>query len=202
MATVTATQATSPWTPPFPVYRFTVDQYHRMIKAGILTENDRVELLEGWIVPRMPHNPPHDGTIWAGQTVLLSRLPKEWILRVQSAITTQDSEPEPDLLIARGPGLRYFSAHPHPEDIGLVIEVADTTVSEDRIEKGRLYARAGIPIYWIVNLPEHQIEVYTEPKVGRSPRYCQRQDYQVPRSVPLVLAGAKIRQIAVRDLLP
>ena len=70
MATVTSPFTADAWTPPFPVYRFTVEQYHRMIETGILTENDRVELLDGWIVPKMPHNPPHDGTIWIAQTAL------------------------------------------------------------------------------------------------------------------------------------
>jgi hypothetical protein len=173
-----------------------------MIKAGILTENDRVELLEGWIVPRMPHNPPHDGTIWLAQTALLSRLPSEWILRIQSAITTPDSEPEPDLVVARGAGSRYLTVHPEPKEIALVVEISDTTLPEDRSDKGRLYARARIPVYWILNLPESKVEVYTQPKAGRSPSYRQHQEYQVPQSVPLTLAGVKVAQIAVRELLP
>lgn len=201
MATAAAVRTTSPWTPQFPVYRFTVDQYHRMIQAGILTENDRVELLEGWIVPRMPHNPPHDGTVWLVQTVLLSRLPPDWILRVQSAITTRDSEPEPDVVIARGPGQRYLTLHPGPKDIAVVIEVTDTTLAEDRT-KGRLYARARIPVYWIVNLVDSIIEVYTDAKAGRSPAYRQRRDYKIPNSIPLVLEGKIHGVIPVRDLLP
>src|SRR5687767_8041636 len=120
MATATLSRPVPTWTPPFPVYRFTVDQYQRMIKAGILTEDDRVELLEGWIVPKVSHNPPHDGTIWLVQTAILPRLPTGWILRIQSAITTLDSEPEPDLAVVRGPGLRYFSTHPEPQDVGLL----------------------------------------------------------------------------------
>lgn len=201
MASTTATWMDS-WAPPFPVYRFTVEQYHRMIETGILTEGDRVELLEGWIVPKMPHNPPHDGTIWLLQTHLLKRLPSEWILRVQSAITTADSEPEPDLVVARGPGLRYFTTHPEPKDIALVVEVADTTLAEDRERKGRLYARARIPVYWVVNLPEHQIEVYTQPRAGRSPAYRERQDYRAPRPLPLVLGGSKVAQFDMHDLMP
>lgn len=202
MATATVHEPASFWVPPFPVYRFTVDQYHRMIAAGILTENDRVELLEGWIVPRMPHNPPHDGTVWLVQTTLLSRLPADWILRVQSAITTQDSEPEPDVVVARGPGMRYFTTHPRPDDVALVVEVADATLLADREGKGRLYARARIPTYWLINLPESQIEVYTQPKVGRRPSYRQRQDYTPRHSIPLVIGGEEVARLPVRDLLP
>src|SRR5438128_3370052 len=98
--------------PPFPVRRFTVDEYHRMIQAGVLTENDRVELLEGWIVPKMPHNPPHDGTISLVLRRLCTSLPDDWIVRAQSAITLPDSETEPDLAVVRGPESRYLSRHP------------------------------------------------------------------------------------------
>jgi Uma2 family endonuclease len=173
-----------------------------MIETGILTENDRVELLEGWIVPKMAHKPPHDGTVWLVQTALLSRVAAEWIVRVQSAITTPDSEPEPDLAVARGPGLRYMGSHPQPEDLALIVEVADTTLLDDRDCKGRLYARARLPVYWIINLPESQIEVYSEPRAGKSPRYLNRQDYRAGQSVPLVLGEAKLRRIPVQELLP
>jgi hypothetical protein len=200
------TKATQPWTasawtPPYPVYRFTVEQYHRMVETGILTTNDRVELLEGWVVPKLAYNPPHDGTVWLTQTALLSRLPQEWILRVRSAIRTADSEPVPDLVVARGPGLRYFSAHPHPEDIGLVIEIADTTLEMDRIEKGRVYARAGISTYWIIALPESRVEVYSDPKAGKRPAYREREDYHVWQKLPLPLGGPRVKRVPVRELL-
>src|SRR5690242_8549294 len=113
---------------PPPLYRFTVKQYQRMIETGVLTENDRVELLEGWIVDKMPHNPPHDGTINRINRRLLPLLPEGWLLRVQSAITLTRSEPEPDLAIVRGPEEIYFKRHPMPRDIALLIEVADTTL--------------------------------------------------------------------------
>src|SRR5579862_9140639 len=83
--------------PPFPVRPFTVDEYHRMIDADVLDEGDAVELLEGWIVPKMPRNPPHDATIGLADDALRIRLPAGWHVRLQSAITTSDSEPEPDL---------------------------------------------------------------------------------------------------------
>lgn len=201
MATATAARVTLPWVPPYPVYRFTVEQYHRMIETGILTTNDRVELLEGWIVPKMPHNPPHDGTVWLVQTALLPRLPAGWILRIQSATTTPDSEPEPDVVVARGPGQRYFTSHPEPKDIGLVVEVSDTTLHEDRDQKGRLFARARIPVYWIINLPESKVEVYTEPRAGKRPAYRQRKDYTVPHPLPLVLDGRMVARIDLYELL-
>jgi hypothetical protein len=172
-----------------------------MIETGILTENDRVELLEGWIVPKMPHNPPRDGTVWLVQTALLAKLPPEWILRIQSAITTPDSEPEPDLAVARGPGLRYFTVHPQPRDIALVVEVSDTTLLQDRDEKGRLYARVHLPIYWIVNLPDSRVEVYTQPKAGKKPSYRKCKNYSGSQEVPIVLDGVKIGEIPAWELL-
>jgi hypothetical protein len=201
MTTAAAPRLPSPWTPPYPVYRFTVDQYHQMIKAGILTEDDRVELLEGWVVHRMPRNPPHDGTVWLVQTALLPLLPREWILRVQSAITTADSEPEPDLVVARGPGLRYYEAHPQAKDIGLVVGISDTTQEEDREQKGRLYARARLPVYWIVNFPESRVDVYTDPKGGRSPAYRWRQVYAAPQALPPVLGGREVARVDLHDIL-
>jgi Uma2 family endonuclease len=173
-----------------------------MITAGVLGENDRVELLEGWIVPKMTHNPRHDGTVFLVQTQLLARLPAGWVLRVQSAITTQDSEPEPDLAVASGPGRRYVRFHPRPKDLALVVEVADATLVEDREVKGRLYARARIPYYWLVNLVASVIEVYTEPRAGKAPAYRQRQDYGKADALPLVLKGSLLGTIPVRDLLP
>jgi hypothetical protein len=200
MATVADTR-TAPWVPPYPIYRFTVKQYHRMIETGILTADDQVELLEGWIVPKMPHNPPHDGTVWLVQTALLSRLPKGWILRVQSAITTLDSQPEPDLVIARGPGMRYFSSHPEPKDIALVVEVSDTTLEQDRTEKARLYARARIPVYWVVNLPEERVEVYTEPRYGRRPSYRRHEEFSPPFALPLIIDGREVARIDLHEIL-
>lgn len=201
MATVLDMPKPIPWTPPMPIYRFTVEQYHTMIEAGILTTDDHVELLEGWIVPKMPHKPPHDGTIWLLQTQLLPVLPKKWILRIQSAITTSDSEPEPDLAIARGPGKLYLTEHPRPQDIGVLIEVSDTTLLTDRGPKLRLYAAAKIPCYWIVNLLESQIEVHTQPKGGRKPSYRHVEIYDMG-NVPLVLDGVEVASLPVNEILP
>src|SRR2546423_11609672 len=117
--------------PPFPVHRFTVDEYHRIIQAGVLTEDNPVELLEGWIVPKMPHNPPHDATIELVEESLQSKLPAGWRIRVQLAITTDDSEPEPDLAVVRGAARSRLTSHPGPQDIALLVEVSDSSLSHD-----------------------------------------------------------------------
>ncbi len=188
--------------PPLPVYRFTVEQFHRMVRAGVLREHDRVQLLEGWLTAKMTHNPSHDTAVDLAQSAIAPILPSGWRVRVQSAITMQDSEPEPDVAVVRGPARRYRRSHPRPRDIGLLVEVADTSLEEDRTIQARIYARARIPIYWIVNLPESQVEVYSHPRGGKSPHYRQRQDYGINESVPIVIAGKAIGEIPVRELLP
>ena len=183
--------------------RFSVAEYHKLIEIGILTEDDNLELLEGYLVHKMSRNPPHDAAIQKIMKKLFRLLPPDWDLRVQSAITLSTSEPEPDLAIVRGDENNYVARHPGPADIGLVIEVADTTLVGDRADKGRIYARAGIPCYWIINLVDRQVEVYTAPSgATATPAYGQRQDFATGDDIALTLDGATVATIAVRDLLP
>jgi Uma2 family endonuclease len=183
-------------------YRFKVAQYERMVETGILGANDRVELLEGWVVDKMTQNPPHNAAIDYSQEILRAILPPDWRVREQKAVRLVDSEPEPDLAIVRGPMQRYARRHPAAADIGLIIEVADSSLDDDRRHKGRMYARARIAVYWIVNLVESQVEVYSQPRGGKSPAYRERQVYGKEASVPLVIAGRPLGIVAVRDLLP
>src|SRR6476620_1726497 len=109
--------------------RFTVDEYHRMIESGILNDEDKVELLEGYVVEKMPRNPPHDVAIQR----LIKRLYRiglvGWEIRGQSAITLQGSEPEPDVVLARGDDDTFANRHPDPSELGVVIEVADSSLT-------------------------------------------------------------------------
>lgn len=188
--------------PPFPVRPFSVDEYHRLIDAGVLTEDDNVELLEGWIVPKMPRDPPHDAILDQAQEALRHHLPSSWRVRVQSAITTMDSVPEPDIALAPGPASRYRNSHPSSQEVALAVEVADTTLAHDRTAKARIYARAGILTYWIVNIPDSLIEVYTDPTgPGASPHYQSRQDYRLGDTVPLTLPGEREVFVLVASIL-
>jgi hypothetical protein len=130
-------------------YRFSVDQYHRMIQADILGEDDPVELLEGYLVLKTSRNPAHDGTLGLIEHILRPHLPAGWLTRVRTAITLSESEPEPDVAIVRGGPRTYLTRHPGPGDVGLVIEVANTSLQRDLDDKTRLYARAGLPAYWV-----------------------------------------------------
>jgi len=189
--------------PVTPVHRISVDEYHRMIQAGVFTENDNVELLEGWIVNKMGHNPPHDSTIDLAVGEIDAFLPADWFLRVQSAITTDDSEPEPDVAVVRGPRGRYLKSHPRPLDIGLLIEVSDTTLQGYRDDKEPLYARVRIPVYWIINLPESQVEVYTEPSGPcPDPGYRHKRIYGLQDAIPVMLESTEVGVVAVKNLFP
>jgi Uma2 family endonuclease len=184
------------------VHQFTVDEYHQMIQTGILDETDRVELLEGYVVDKMPRNPPHDGSIQVAQETLTPRIPAGWCIRIQSAVTLSDSEPEPDLTVARGTSRTYLTRHPGPADVGMLVEISDSSLSRDR-DKARIYARAGITIYWIINLLDRQVELYSLPSgPTASPSYAQQTTYRLGDMVPLVLAGIAVGDLAVQDLLP
>jgi len=180
--------------------RFSVEEYHRLIEAKILTEDDPVELLEGWIVQKMPHNPPHDCTVDQTRELLEGILPAGWRVRVQSAITTPDSEPEPDVAVVLGPARRYADHHPGPSEIAMLVEVSDSTLQRDREEKAVIYAHGGIPYYWIVNLPERQVEVYSMPTSDG--KYQDRQDFREDALVAVMIGGQEVGRVAVRDLLP
>jgi len=189
--------------PPFPIYQISVQKYHEMIQKGILTEDDPVELLEGWIVHKMPRNPAHDTAIDLTEAALRPLLPPGWRIRVQNAITTADSEPEPDLAVVEGDLRAFTTHHPGPADVGLLIESSESSLDTDRIEKGRIYAAANIPVYWIINLVDRQVEVYSDPDPrANPPAYRRRETYVHGQTVPLVLKGQPVAHIPVQDLLP
>jgi Uma2 family endonuclease len=183
-------------------HRFTVRQYEHMTKTGILTDKDKVELLDGWIVDRMAQNPPLNVCIACTHTAVSAVLLAEWYVRDQKAIRLSNSEPEPDLAVVRAPARRYLQSHPTPADIAVVIEAGDSSVVDDREWKGPIYARARLPQYWLINIPERKVEVYTDPKGGKSAGYRTRHDYGPDDSVPLIIEGREIARIPVRELLP
>jgi Uma2 family endonuclease len=189
--------------PTEPIFRLSVEQYHDMIRAGILTEDDPVELLEGWLVTKMAKNPPHCLATELTREALGRLVPPGWFVNGQNPITTDTSEPEPDVAVVRGDRRQYQDRHPSPQDLALVTEVADTSLQRDRGSKKRIYARAGVPVYWIVNLTENQVEVYTAPSgPAERPDYGQRHNYGPSDEVPVVIDGREVGRIPVHDLLP
>src|SRR5262249_55299849 len=158
--------------------RFTVDEYHSLIASGHLDENDNMELIEGYLVMKMPRNPPHDGSVQKTNRRLTRIVPPGWEVRVQSAVTLSSSEPEPDIAVVREDIAEYTTHHPGPADIGMLIEISDSTLDGERIDKARIYGRENIPYYWIINLTDRQVEVHSVPTGPvAAPGYATRQVY-------------------------
>lgn len=145
----------------------TADEYERMGEAGIFEPDARLELIEGEIYQMSPIGSPHAGGV-AALTYILSQLAqRNFIVHVQNPVRLNDfSEPQPDVTLLRWRDDFYRRAHPRPDDVLLVIEVADTTVETDRAVKLPLYARACIREVWLVNLPAERIELYAAPAGG------------------------------------
>ena len=186
-----------------PVYRLSVERYHAMIDAGLLDTEDHCELLDGALILKMPKNTPHT----AGTTLLVGTvpplLPQGWHFRSQDPIVLAESEPEPDGMIVRGVVRDYLDRRPGPADVAVVIEVSDSSLARDRGWKLNIYARAPLPVYWVENLVEHVIEVYTEPTgEGEEATYANRETFGSGETIPLILDGTEVARIAVDDLLP
>lgn len=199
-----AVESESPTSVPAPelLKRFTVEEYHKMLEAGAFDDSEPVELLEGWIVKKMGHNPPHDVVVKLVGMMLDRVLPERWHTRIQSSITTGDSEPLPDIAVVAGSVRDYVKSHPGAKQIALLAEVSDSSLDSDRSIKSELYARAGISVYWIVNLRDSVVEVYSNPTSKRSPKYGKPRVYGVNDSVSLVIGGKTLPAIPVKELLP
>jgi Uma2 family endonuclease len=168
--------------------RLSVDEYHRMIAAGILDEDERLELLEGVIVAMSPQDEPHAWPIQRLTRILTRVLGDEYDLRVQLPLTLgRSNEPEPDLaVVSAGPRTKGR----HPRTALLVIEVAKDSLRKDRTLKAALYARFRVPEYWVVNVEAESIEVFTKPRpragvYGRA-RTVGKRDTLVSESLPEV----------------
>lgn len=142
---------------------WTVEEYHRMIEAGILTPDDKVELLEGRIIEVSPQRPPHAATTQRIDRYLQNLLRGQADIRVQLPITLPTSEPEPDIAVVRIDPDGYGYRHPSASDILLLIEVAYSTLKIDREEKAPIYARANIADYWILDITERRPHIFRQP---------------------------------------
>jgi Uma2 family endonuclease len=176
-------------------------RYEQMIESGIFEPSDRVELLDGLLIAKEPQGSWHASTVSQVRAVLQRAFGPAYDVRVGSPVALDDmSEPEPDLAVVPGRPAAY--RHAHPARAALLVEVAESSVHKDRALKARLYARAGVADYWIVNLEDRVLEVYREPVKESSGRWKYRSVRLLKRSAtvtPLATPRAKIR---VGDLLP
>jgi Uma2 family endonuclease len=178
----------------------TVDEYERMIDAGTIGEDDRVELIEGRLVPKMTKKPDHMSASGRARRAIERVLPSGWHARIEGPvrIPSRDSEPEPGLAVVRGEIDDYEERHPDPRDVALVVEISKSSLAEDR-KLAETFGAAEIPIYWIVNLVQRQLEVYSRPTNGI---YTSSTIFKKNDLVDLILDDQIVAQIRVSDLLP
>ncbi|MGI0491198.1 Uma2 family endonuclease [Alkalinema pantanalense CENA528] len=146
--------------------KWSIDDYHRMIDAGILHDR-RVELLAGDIVEMTPEKPIHYNTANLSADYLRELLRDRAYVRFNGPITLATSEPEPDIAIVQRPGTQYNDRHPHPDDIFWLIEVANSSLQTDLTLKAALYAQAAIPEYWVIDLADRQLHLLRQPQGDR-----------------------------------
>ena len=150
--------------------RLTVAEYFGLVDGGQLRATDRVELLEGVVVSMSPQNPPHAGAIGRINELLVTRFSGRATIRVQlSFLAGPFNVPEPDFAVVPGAPDDYNARH--PDRAHLIIEVADSSLPSDRLSKSRIYAAAGVPQYWIVNIPGDCVETFETPEPARA-RYA------------------------------
>lgn len=167
--------------------RFTREQYHRMGEVGIIGPDDRVELLDGEVVVMSPIGPLHGAAVAYLNREFVRLAGDEALLFPQNPVALSEwSEPQPDLMLLRPRDDFYQTGHARPEDVLLLVEVADTSASRDRGVKLRLYAEAGIAEYWVVDLGRREIIVYQDPRDGeyRETRHCAATEAVAPAALP------------------
>jgi Uma2 family endonuclease len=183
------------------LHRLSVEDFHELLRLGILDADDRVELLRGLLVKKMSINPPHAMTVQKLNRLLMRKLPEEFVVRCQSPITLSDSEPEPDFAVVLGPDDRYLDVHPVPADVLLVMEVSHSTFPRDSTLKLSIYAAAKLPEYWLIDLVAGEVVVYTQPKGGKKPGFRGRVVYDKASEIPLVLGGKNVGSIRVAEFI-
>jgi Uma2 family endonuclease len=201
MSTITPAQPTLPLPPPDQVYRISVDGYDQMVDCGAIGEDEPVELLNGVLTYKMPKNAKHSTSATRCRRALESLIPVGWHVRQEQPVRIPNyDEPEPDGALARGDDKAFAKRHPGPDDVALIVEVAESSLARDRGEKADIYGRAAIAFYWIVNLVDGLVEVYSDP--NPSGGYRSRRELRSGDRVPVVLDGREIGQVNVADLLP
>ena len=175
-------------------YKWTVEDYHQLIETGLL-EGKPVELLEGELIEMSPEGIPHSFTNRSVADYLRTLLKGQAFISEAHPITLDNSEPEPDIAIVRLPNDIYKLHHPYPQDIHWLIEVSNRTIEKDTKEKTVIYARNGIPEYWVIDLPHNKVWVFTQPNLQG---YLKTEEFTTGNISPLSFPGIAI---AVKNLL-
>jgi Uma2 family endonuclease len=187
---------------PSRLYRMSVDEYEAMIKSGGLKSRNQFHLINGYLVAKLTQNPPHrvaDELCGAELTRVVPAASYHVVAAKPVRLPGRDSEPEPDRCVVRGAIRDYGDHHPGPDEIALIVEVADSSLADDRVLATKVYGPARVPVYWIVNLVDRQIEVYSGPCAGG---YLSTEIVPEGQSVPAVIDGQLLGRIAVSEILP
>lgn len=194
--------AHSPLMLPYQPMRVSVERYHELIERGFFTDNSAYELLEGVIVEKMTKHPAHVYATNKVRALIASLVSSDCHLRSQDPITLATSEPEPDLAVVSGTLEQFAAKHPSGRDVLLLVEVAESSLSTDRYKAG-IYAAAGVEAYWIVNLPQRTVEVYTSPvQEGAVWRYTKTRIYPETEKIPVELGDKLVGTISAAALFP
>ena len=185
--------------------RFTVDEFERLEEAGVFGPEERVELLNGIICMMTPIGDHHSFCVETLGDLIGPLLGKEFCKWSQQPSISPNDKPQPDIYVSRGDRRKYKDKRPTLSELVLVIEVADSSVQHDRTIKLPIYAAAGIPEYWILNIPDRKLEVYRKPiaaTVKDPSKYEVLETYASEQSVDLVLEGNRLGAFTVHDALP
>jgi Uma2 family endonuclease len=186
-------------------YRLTAAEYLRMVEHEIIPTDRRIGLWEGQLYEKMAKRLPHPVASSEVAVALIRGLPGGWSIWPENPILLNEfTAPIPDMTVVRGVADDYIrrGSNPVPVDIGLVIELADSSLTRDLLQSLQTYARAGLPVYWVVNLVKNRIEVYSQPRVeGDTARDTVSETFEPGKDVPLILDGQEVARIPARDLL-
>lgn len=179
-----------------PPHRFSREDYHAIAKAGILGEDDRVELIAGEIITQMPIGTAHAAAVKRFNKIFTNLAQNRCIVSVQDPLALDPySEPQSDLALLRLRSDYYANEHPHLEDVLLIVEVADTSLAFDREEKIPLYAAAGIPEVWLVELTDKSLSVFRHPMHGSYTEVTRHRSGEI-----LAISGLPGASLAISDL--
>jgi len=182
--------------------RITVEEFRRRAAQDEFGPHGSVELLEGRVIAKARQSLRHEGALEQIREVLAKLVPNGWHLQVAQPILTTDSQPEPDIAIVVDALDSYTNRPPRGEEVALVVEAADASLTLDRRLKGRVYARAGIVSYWLVNLIDSQLEVFTSPSGPvQMPGYQEQRIYRGDDKISLVIGLDDLGMVRVADLI-
>ena len=175
---------------------FNVNEYYRMLEVGLLSEDDRVELIEGEIIEMSPIGSAHGGTVKRLSRFLHRKLGDDVIVSVQDPVRLDDlSEPQPDLAVLKPRKDFYSTSHPTPQDVLIIIEVSDSSLEYDRGVKLPLYARAGIPEAWLIVLTTRTIEIHSQPTSGKYQKVRRLKPGKALRSPTVPTISCKVEDL-------